>query len=213
MKVQLIYALIHASLCVMLTTAKHSSINKSNHNARIGKSKPNLHSKETEHDTNSNTDKKSGHFDNGKIGKGFIWLNRHKHQDKQRQQEKEERRHHRIISHGRRTCSIKRSVLYEATDEFGDKVKIAPFIGDEGKVRQQVIYETYCMKEHCNCRGVDTLFYESACETNFMLVYANVIKAGKTMWSSVKVRAGCGCIVKEKNHHSNMLDVILTTKQ
>ena len=207
MKVQLIYALTYASLYVMLTAAKQTSIKQSKHNVSIGKSKVNLHSKETEHDTNSNNDKKSGHFDNGKIGKGLIWLKRHKHQVKQRQHEKKERRHQRIISHGRRTCSIKRSVLYETTDEFGDKVKIAPFIGDEGKVRQQVIYETYCLKEHCNCRGVDTLFYESACETNFMLVYANVMKAGKTMWSSVKVRAGCGCIVRQK-HYSHIFEAI-----
>ena len=207
MKVQLIYALIYASPYVMLTAAKQTSIKQSKHNVSNDESKANLHSKGTKHDTSKNTDKKSGYFDNGKLGNGLIWLKRHKHQDKQRQQEKEERRHQRIISHGRRTCSIKRSVLYEATDEFGDKVKIVPFIGDEGKVRQQVIYETYCMKEHCNCRGVDTLFYVSACETNFMLVYANVMKAGKTMWSSVKVRAGCSCIVREK-HYSHIFEAI-----
>ena len=217
MKVHWIFGLINASLYVMLTTAKQSSIKQSKHHFTNDKSKGNLHSKESEHDANS----KSGYFDDGNLlGNGLILLKRQKHQNKQRQrdkqrqydkqhrqQEQEERRHQRVINDGRRACSIKRGVLYEGTDEFGDGVQIVPFIGDEGKVRQQVIYETYCMEQHCNCRGVNTVFYESACETKFMLVYAYVIKAGKSKWSSVKVRAGCVCIVREKNH-PHMIDAI-----
>ena len=215
MKVHLIFGLINASLYVMLTTAKQSSIKQSKHHFTNVKSKGNLHLKEFKHVASSNAEKNSDYFNDDKLlGNGLIWLKRQKHQDRQRQQdkqhrqqEKEERRHQRIINDGRRACSIKRGVLYEGTDEFGDGVQIVPFIGDEGKVRQQVIYETYCMEQHCNCRGVNTVFYESACETNFMLVYAYVIKAGKSKWSFVKVRAGCVCIVREKNH-PHMIDAI-----
>ena len=58
------------------------------------------------------------------------------------------------------------------------------------------------MKEHCNCRGVDTLVHESACITKSAPVVARVYKAGKKMWSFVKVRVACSCVVRMKNNHS-----------
>ena len=196
MKLLLIHILLHFSLYTISTTEKQDFVKQTKHNDNIVNSQTPLRLNERNQGDRSKTDKTDA-----QTRHGIIWLMR------QRREEKQERRHQRMISHGRRACSKKRSVLYEARDEFGDTVQIAPFIGDEGKVRQQIIYETYCDKEHCECRGVNNGYYESACETNYKMVYARVIKAGKMNWSSVKVRAGCSCIVREK-HFSHVLEAI-----
>ena len=196
MDVQMIFELIYVSLLVL---------------ANVDKSEGRRHSKDINGNPNGTTDTTTGTTDttsgilDAKSGNGLIWLARRRRHDKQ------ERRHERIISNGKRACSFKRNVLYETTDEFGDAVQIAPFIGDEKNARPQIIYETYCAKDHCNCRGVDTLFYESACETNYQMIYASIIKAGKQSWGSVKARAGCGCIVRKKKHLPYMLKAIETT--
>ena len=42
-----------------------------------------------------------------------------------------------------------------------------------------------------------------------MMVFARVIKEGNMKWNSVKVRAGCGCIVREKKF-SHRLEAVYT---
>ena len=134
-------------------------------------------------------------------GNRLIWLRRHR-------QDRRNRRHERIINDGERACAIKRNVIYKAMDEFGHTVQIAPYIGDEVNATRQIIYETYCAENHCDCAGVDTEFYESTCQTDRQLIYARVIKAGKLSWASIKVRVGCACIVEKKKNVPSMLEAI-----
>ena len=196
MKVRLICIFIYASLCVMIATATPAVINESKHDDGVDKAEVGLRQKETKDGGSSN--EKNAY---AQLRSGIAWHKHHKRHDTS------VRRHQRIIYNGRKACSTKRSFLFEATDEFGDRVQIAPFIGDKGKVRQQFIFETHCAKENCDCHGVDDLFYESACVTNYMMVYARVIKAGKMNWDSVKVQAGCNCIVREKKF-SHMIEAV-----
>ena len=199
------------ALLVLATAVMQGYCKQSKQEVNLDKPEKRRHSKDlngnyidTSDTTTGTTDTSSGILD-AMSGNGLIWLSR------RRQHHKQERRHERIISNGKRACSFKRSLLYEATDEFGDAVKIAPFIGDGANARPQIIYETYCAKDQCNCRGVDTLLYESVCETNYQLVYARMIKAGKMSWGSVKARTGCSCIVRKKKHLPHMLEAIEAT--
>ena len=205
MDAQMIFALIFVSLLVLATATTHDIGKQSKQSVNLDNTEEINGNQIDTTDTTSGTTDISSDILDAKSGNGLIWLTRRRRHDDQ------ERRHKRIISNGKRACSVKRSVLYETTDEFGDAVQIAPFIGDEGYASQQIIYETYCAKDHCNCRGVDTLFYESACETNYQMVYGRIIKAGKQSWGSVKVRASCGCIVRKKKHLPHMLKAIETT--
>ena len=198
------------ALLVLATAATQGLGKQSKQSVNLDKSKGRRHSNIKSNpigttDTTSGITVTTSDMLDAKSGNGMIWLSR------RRRYEKQERRHERIINNGKRACSFKRSLLYEATDEFGDAVQIAPFISDEGNASPQIIYETYCSKDHCNCRGVDTLFYESTCDTNYQLVYARMIKAGKLIWGSVKARSGCGCIVRKKNHLPHMLKAIEAT--
>ena len=195
-----IYVFIIVSLYAISTAEKQDFVKHTKNDYNIDNSEITPSSKETRERKSSKTDKKSS-FHGAHITYGWH----------QRREQKRERQYQRIISNGRRACKIKRAVLYEAIDEFGNTVQIAPFIGDKGKVRQQIISETYCAKERCSCHGVNNGNYESTCETEYMMVYAIVIKAGKMTWSSVKARAGCSCIVREK-HFSHIFQLIMTQK-
>ena len=137
-----------------------------------------------EHGRDTNTIREQDHLE--------MMLTGHKHH---RHNDKSDRRHERIINNGRKACSTKRRFLSEATNEFGKTVQLAPIIVNEGRVRPQFIYETYCAMENCNCRGVDVKVHESACITNHMMVNARIVKEGKMKWDSIKVGAGCDCIV------------------
>ena len=119
---------------------------------------------------------------------------------------------HKPSVYGRRSCPMisEYRILKEAEDIFGDVVQVAPFFQDDGMNIDQVFYESYCDRENCRCTGIDKKRFTSACETNYMLANARVIKEGKVGWSQIKIRSGCSCILKEKMQKpvQNILDLI-----
>ena len=113
---------------------------------------------------------------------------------------------------GKRACNTKRVylALTEAVDVHGDVVQIAPLTGIDGQTIRQFFHQSFCDVENCQCRGIDADIYESACQTQYKLTYATVIKNNTVGLSRIKVPSGCGCVVKERREYlqTNILELI-----
>lgn len=124
----------------------------------------------------------------------------------------QQKQHHRFLRNGKRACKTTTEyvALEKAHDMYGDTVQIAPLMSEDGGTEGQFFHLSYCDVENCNCHGIDSNNYESACQTNYMLTYAKVIKGGVADWSRIKVPAGCSCVVKKRqqHHQTNILDLI-----
>ena len=114
----------------------------------------------------------------------------------------------------KRSCPTKTELTYlkEAVDVSGDIVQLAPLYQDDGTVVKQLVQESFCVKEKCTCRGIKSRKFESTCMTNYMFSGAKVIKDGQVVWSHIKIRSGCSCVVKQKHRHNrhqirNILDM------
>ena len=114
----------------------------------------------------------------------------------------------------KRSCPTKTEFTYlkEAVDVSGELVQLAPFYQDDGTVVKQLFQESFCVKENCTCRGIKSRKFESTCMTDYMFSGAKVIKNGQVVWSHIKVRSGCSCVVKQKRRHNrhqirNILDM------
>ena len=114
----------------------------------------------------------------------------------------------------KRSCPTKTEFTYlkEAVDVSGDIVQLAPLYQIDGTVVKQLVQESFCVKENCTCQGIKSRKFESTCMTNYMLSGAKVIKDGQIVWSHIKIRSGCSCVVKQKhrqNRHQirNILDM------
>ena len=112
------------------------------------------------------------------------------------------------------SCPTKTAFTYlkEAVDVSGDLVKLAPLHQDDGTVVKQLVQESFCGEENCTCRGIKGRKFESTCMTDYMFSGANVIKDGQVVWSHIKIRSGCSCVLKQKyrqnRHHTrNILDM------
>ena len=114
----------------------------------------------------------------------------------------------------KRSCPTKTEITYlkEAVDVSGDIVQLAPLYQDDGTVVKQLVQESFCVHENCICRGIKSRKFESTCMTDYMFSGAKVIKDGQVVWSHIKIRSGCSCVVKHKCRHnrhqiSNILDM------
>ena len=114
----------------------------------------------------------------------------------------------------KRSCPTKTqfTFLKEAVDVSGDIVQLAPLYQNDGTVVKQLVQESFCVQENCTCRGIKSRKFESTCMTNYMLSGAQVIKDGQVVWSHIKIRSGCSCVVKQKRRHNrhqirNILDM------
>ena len=120
------------------------------------------------------------------------------------------------LSYGnpKRSCPTKTEFTYlkEAVDVSGDIVQLAPLYQDDGTLVKQLVQESFCIQENCTCRGIKSRKFESTCMTDYMFSSAKVIKDGQVVWSFIKVRSGCSCVLKHKHrqnrhHTSNILDM------
>ena len=117
----------------------------------------------------------------------------------------------------KRSCPTKTEFNYlkEAVDVSGNIIQLAPLYQNDGTVVKQLVQESFCVHENCTCRGIKSRKFESTCMTDYRFSGANVIKDGQLVWSYIKVRSGCSCVVKPKHrqnrHHiRNILDMFWT---
>ena len=117
----------------------------------------------------------------------------------------------------KRSCPTKTEFTYlkEAIDVSGDIVQLAPLYQDDGTLVKQLVQESFCIQENCTCRGINSRKFESTCMIDYRFSSAIVIKDGQLVWSNIKVRSGCSCVVKHKRRHNrqqirNILDMFWT---
>ena len=110
------------------------------------------------------------------------------------------------------SCSSKTEYVLktEADDIFGNKVTVHPVIKIGKLTMDQFFYESFCHTEGCKCLGMDDKGFVASCETRYSFTYARVIKNGEIGWTYIKVRSGCGCVVRQRNMSkpSSILDVL-----
>ena len=132
---------------------------------------------------------------------------------------KENRSDRKQFSYGnpKRSCPTKTEFNYlkEAEDVSGDIVHLAPLYQDDGTVVKQLFQESFCVKENCTCQGIKSRKFESTCMTDYMFSSAKVIRDRQVVWSHIKIRSGCSCVLKHKLRHNrhqmrNILDMFWT---
>lgn len=95
--------------------------------------------------------------------------------------------------------SRKQWVMKEtAIDTNGANVTVVQRISVNGMRINQYFYETTCLQENCQCRGIDTDRYSSKCENKYIWAYAKVRdNYGTVAWNLIKLGGSCGCSITE----------------
>ena len=86
-----------------------------------------------------------------------------------------------------------------ADDMWGNTVNVVQKIDVNGARMNQYFFETHCVREHCQCRGIDTTQYNSKCESKHIFAYAKVVDSvGTEGWNLIKLRGSCSCSITAK---------------
>lgn len=86
-----------------------------------------------------------------------------------------------------------------AVDIWGNRVNVLRTIDIRGVRLHQYFYETYCQRENCECRGINTRHYNSKCESRLIWAYAKVAnRFGTKGWNIIKLRGSCTCSITER---------------